>query len=450
VARGRSARSARGLSGVHRLPLRYSAAQSHPSSAWNNPGTRLRYDGIIRYRALCSGNDRSLGGFYYVRRRHHGNHRGPPHANRGGPRPRRPREDQPPGQDTRLRRHRGRGRRHHPAHRRDSRAAGRGVGGRGQPRRPDGVRPAGPAVHRHARPPLVLDAALAGRRARGHRHPRRGRQRRLPAPDRGGHPHPQGHGDAVRRRGEQDRHRAGVEPQRGLAGPADLRGPVRPRQVGPRRETVRTHRRTLRRGLLIGPLLARPGLPVEHRRHPGVRGDRRGRPRPPHGADGARTALHEGRDGGQHRRAGRRDGPRGERRTGVRDDPRRHPLRRHRPAGRPDRRRREERPHRDGGARAPEATRTRRDPDGEALRRRTRDAGRGRPEDSGARPRRRDGGRAGTRRRRPRRRDRRRGGGGRTRGGRRRDGGGRRRREGRHARQPRGARQRPSRRPRFP
>ena len=103
--------------------------------------------------------------------------------------PRRPRQDLAARRDPRDRGGRGRGRRHHPAHRRLP----------GPPRRQDDHLPrhAGPrGVHRHARP-----------RRPGHRHRRdrgRRRRRREAADARGDRPR-EGRRGADRRRGQQDR-----------------------------------------------------------------------------------------------------------------------------------------------------------------------------------------------------------------------------------------------------
>ena len=103
--------------------------------------------------------------------------------------PRRPRQDVAAGRDPRDRGGRGRGRRHHPAHRRLP----------GPPRRQDDHLPrhAGPrGVHRHARPRRPVD------RHRGDRGRRR--RRREAADPRGGRPREGGRG-ADPRRGQQDR-----------------------------------------------------------------------------------------------------------------------------------------------------------------------------------------------------------------------------------------------------
>ena len=103
--------------------------------------------------------------------------------------PRRPRQDVAAGRDPPDRGGRGRGRRHHPAHRRLP----------GPPRRQDDHLPrhAGPrGVHRHACP------RRPGDRHRGHRG--RGRRRREAADARGGRPR-EGRRGADPRRGQQDR-----------------------------------------------------------------------------------------------------------------------------------------------------------------------------------------------------------------------------------------------------
>ena len=203
--------------------------------------------------------------------------------------PRGPRQDLAARRDPRDRGRRGRGRWHHPAHRRLP----------GAPRRPHDHLPrhAGPrGLHGHARP-----------RRQGHRHrgDRGGRRRRRHAADgRGDRPRQGGRG-AGHGRGQQDRQGGGrPQPRARRAGPAR----AHPRRLG-RRHRVRGRVRE------DAPEPRRPARDARHaRRDPGAEGQplRRGvrvrdrvaaRPRARPGGHGAGAARAHG---GQRRARGRR------------------------------------------------------------------------------------------------------------------------------------------------
>jgi len=160
----------------------------------------------------------------------------------------------------------------------------------------------------------------------------------------------------------------GWNPQDGQPIQREPGGAVGARRVDAQREPLRDHRPALGRRLLRRLVLARAGLPEEHRRRP-LGGDHgRGRPRPAHGPDGSLTAVHERGDGDRRARSRRGDGPRGKRRARLRRHHRHGRVRRRGAQRRPDRRRRARRAdrHRDPGAAA--AASPRRDPHGEEVR----------------------------------------------------------------------------------